>query len=290
MKLQDLLDEHGIPYRQVGESHHVTEGFLGIDCPFCSRDSGKFKLGYSLNGGFFTCWSCGYHRTIDVLSELTGKPSRECYELIGKIDRDYARREKIQGKLQLPSGVGTLLPIHKNYLIGRGFNPKTLVKLWSLMGIGLNYHLSWRILIPIHYHGQMVSWTTRSVGKDEKRYINASSEQEQMHAKDLLYGEDYCRHGVVVVEGPADTWRMGPGSVAVLGTSIGNSQVEKILKYPVRAVCFDREVEAQQRALALCSKLEASPGKTTNIVLETGKDPAEADQKEIQEIRRRFLE
>lgn len=293
MKLRDLLQEHNIPFREAGESRHVTEGWIGIDCPFCSKDSGKFKLGYSLAHRYFTCWSCGHHRIIEVLSEITGKSGRECYELIGQLDRGEPKKERPRGKLVLPRAIGSLLPIHRNYLRSRGFDPKQLVKLWSLMGIGLSYELGWRICIPIHHRGEIVSWTTRSVSSDEgiTRYINARPEHEATSAKELLYGEDYVRHAVVVVEGPVDTWRIGPGSVAVLGTSVSRFQVEKIMKYPVRAVCFDAEPAAQVRAKQLCEKLESFPGSTTtNIVLESSKDPGSASASEIAFIRRRFLE
>ena len=291
MNLKEILWENNIPYKEAGEHHHVTEGFLGIECPFCSKDSGKFKLGYSLSYGYFTCWTCGHHRPVEVLVEITGKSPRECFEMLSQLECQVTKKKVVKGKTTLPSGTGSLLPIHKNYLRKRGFDPKEIVKLWGVMGTGLASYLAWKLVIPIHFRGQIVSWTTRSVSDEgSPRYINAQPEHEALPIKSLLYGEDFCRHATVVVEGPVDTWRIGPGSVAVLGTAVSAAQVAKLVKYPVRVVCMDVEPSAQVRARELCEKLESFPGTTTNIVLESGKDPGEASASEIACIRRRFLE
>ena len=62
-----------------------------------------------------------------------------------------------------------------------------------------------------------------------------------------------------------------------------------MLKYPVRAVCFDAEKEAQKRAKELCTYLESFPGETMNILLEHGNDPADTSKKEIEQIRKVVL-
>lgn len=289
MHIKELLDEHGIPYREGGESKHVTEGFLGIDCPYCSPSSGKFKLGYSLAHGFLSCWTCGYQRLPAVLSEITGKPEREFYPFVQHFQPTTAPREKVQGKLQLPFGVGSLLPVHKNYLRQRGFSAKELSRLWGLMGIGLAGHLAWRLFIPIHHKGQMVSWTTRSLCGQGVRYVNARPDQESQRAKELLFGEDYCRHACIVTEGPFDVFRIGPGAVATMGLACTPNQVEKLTRFPVRVVVYDNEPLAQVRAGKLCAQLEAFPGSTYLVQLDAD-DPGSASRREIQLLRRSFLE
>ena len=88
----------------------------------------------------------------------------------------------------------------------------------SLQGIGLHPRLPWRLFIPIHSHGRPISWTTRSIGtKDKKKYITASPAEEAAPHKQTLYGLDYCRHTVIVVEGPLDAWNIGPGAAATYG-------------------------------------------------------------------------
>jgi hypothetical protein len=38
-----LLQAHNAPFKRYGESEHVSHGWVGIDCPFCSRDRGHFS-------------------------------------------------------------------------------------------------------------------------------------------------------------------------------------------------------------------------------------------------------
>jgi len=67
------------------------------------------------------------------------------------------------------------------------------------------------------------------------------------------------------------------------------AQVGKMSKYPVRVVCFDNTKDAQHQAQILCDDLMAFPGDTFRVKLETGKDVAEADEKEVQVLRRYLI-
>ena len=152
----------------------------------------------------------------------------------------------------------------------------------------MSVRLPWRLFIPFHIHGEVVSWTTRSIGQNGLRYVSASSDQEKVNHKSILYGEDFCRHAVIVHEGPFDVWRTGPGAVATCGTGFSRSQLLRLSNYPVRVICFDNEKQAQQRATELCDLLEPFPGETIQVTLDA-KDAAEASDKEINQLRR-FLE
>jgi DNA primase len=137
--------------------------------------------------------------------------------------------------------------------------------------------------------GETVSWTTRAVGTDPRRYISASPEQEKVNHKTLLYGEELAGHAIVVVEGPIDAWAVGPGAVAIMGLQTTPKQIERIGGHPLRAICCDNEFHALARAKKMERMLQHYPGVTYIVQLETGKDPAEAEQGEIDEIRQRFL-
>jgi DNA primase len=137
--------------------------------------------------------------------------------------------------------------------------------------------------------GETVSWTTRAVGTDPRRYISAAPEQEKVNHKTLLYGEELAGHAIVVVEGPIDAWAIGPGAVAIMGLHTTPEQIHRIGSHPLRAICCDNEMAALHRAERMACVLQQFPGETYIVQLETGKDPAEAEQGEIDEIRQRFL-
>jgi DNA primase len=186
-----------------------------------------------------------------------------------------------------PPGLQALRRPHRDYLRGRGLDPDIIESLWGVRATGPVGRLAWRLWIPIELDGQIVSWTTRAIGDKQPRYVSAGPGEESIDHKTLLYGEDRAGHSIVVVEGPADVWAIGPGAVAVLGLTTTPQQIERIGSHPVRAVCFD--AGAERRASRLAAWLRQYPGETATIRLESGDDPAEADSEEIEELRRRFL-
>ena len=286
--IRDTLDEHGIPHSE-GRS-----GWIQTTCPDCgdvsSKGGSKFYLGISTSTGASNCWRCGRKSTARVLATLTNLPIKEILKQLDNLTFDAAPIRK-KGRLALPGGRGPLLPGHVGYLHTRGFDPTMITDFWGVEGIGQTHWLAWRLFIPIHYHGKVVSWTTRSVKTHERlRYISASLEDEAVPHKSILYGADFARHAIIIHEGPLDVWATGPGAVATCGTSVTEAQIHEMIHYPVRVVCFDNEPEAQARAKALANMLSVYPGITHNVVLETGNDAADADQAEIAELRTAFLE
>jgi hypothetical protein len=222
------------------------------------------------------------------LKELTNLSYHEIKRLVGSVEKERIRKLRPAGKLKLPTGVGEPQPAHRKYLQQRGFNPFQIEKIWRIAGIGLAAELSWRIYIPIYYKGQTVSWTTRSISDKTTRYISAKPEQESFPHKQLLYGEDYARHGIIIHEGPIDVWATGPGAVATFGLNYSQAQVVRMAQYPIRAICFDSNREAQKVAGKLCDELSVFPGETYNVELDA-EDAASAPPGEIVKLRRRFL-
>lgn len=286
LTLTEFLTHHDVPFRTGGSHHHVSAAWIGVDCPQCSPGSGRFRCGLHPEWLVATCWSCGKLRLGDVLAELTGLHPAECRRQLGRADRIVEERPR--GQLVLPPH-GPLLHRHRDYLTGRGFNVPELERLWDLKGIAYHPRLAWRVLIPIRRRGKTTSWTTRATVDQGRRYVAAGAEEEAWPAKQTLYGAEYARHGVVIVEGPADAWRVGPGAVALLGVSYTRAQVTQLAAFPVRALVFDSDLDAQKRAEQLCHELQAFPGTTENVLLDSS-DPGSASPKEIRRLRRLYLE
>lgn len=277
-QIDEILKEHGVDFRHAGESHHVSSGWIGLDCCFCG--SKGYHLGINLTGGFATCWRCGPHRLHDVFRELK-IPSEASRDVLKRRET----RERPQGRLEIPKGVGPLRKAHRDYLRSRGFDPAEIERLWGIRGIGLAAALSWRLFIPIHLRGEVVSWTTRSLVDSGVRYVTAKPEQEAVSSRSVLYGEDHARHAIIVHEGPTDVWRTGPGAVCTFGLVYSTGQLLRASKYPTRIICLDSDDEAQKRARGLCEALAVYPGKTVNVVLDA-KDAGSASNREIGKLRR----
>jgi len=292
MTFTEILDEYEIETAPEGH-HHSRQGWVQFDCPKCGKDSGKFHMGYSLDGGYCNCWSCGFADIVGVLQELTDLPFHKIKELLKDIDVEYVDVVRVKGKLTLPKGIKPLseLKQHKKYLKERRFKWQKLDRLWNIQGLEIASDYAWRLFIPIIYHGEVVSWTTRTISSDPTitRYLSSPPEKEAINHKELLYGEDYARQAIVIVEGPTDVWRIGPGAVATMGVGYSQAQVNRMLRFPIRAICFDSEPTAQKRAKELRNALLGLGGDTCNIVLETGKDAGDASWKEVRDIRNEIL-
>jgi hypothetical protein len=292
VRLTDYLDELRVDYRRYGESPHVSDGWIGLECPFCGRGTGKYGCGVHLRTNRVSCWKCGGHYLSDTLAELTGQPiGRFRAELRGV---ELVRRgpEEVTGKLELPGGIEDLGPAHRRYLAGRGFDPDEIATRWKVQGIGIAAKLQWRLFIPVHREREVVSWTTRAISDEiahTERYRGARRTQESIAKHRLLYGEDKALHSVVVVEGPFDVWKIGPGAVCTCGVGFSEAQVARISRFLVRAICFDNEPAAQRRARELADALSVFPGETYVVQLDAP-DPATASDEEIRRLRKRFID
>lgn len=287
MKFQEILDKYGIDYKTENH-HHCRPGWIQFDCPFCGKHSKKYHMGFSVHFHFTNCWKCGGHSLFSVLQELLNVSSSSASKIIKNLDIERPVEEKVRGTLKIPYGVSDLLPIHKQYLMGRNIDPEYAIKTWKIRGLSQVGKLSWRIFIPIHFKEEVVSWTTRTIRDSSIRYLSALAEHESIPHKSLLYGEDYAKDTIIVCEGPLDVWKIGKGAVATFGTSVSASQILKMIKYPNRIICMDQEPNAQKTAQNICDTLSLFPGETYNLVLDS-KDPGSASEKEIKKIREKFL-
>lgn len=288
MKIQELLTELRIDFKEAGEHHHARPGWIQIrHCPFCRSEN--YHLGWNVEINYASCWRCGGHRADKVLFAL-GVGREKVQEILRYVEPERLRsRERSRISLLEPKEKGPISNIHRLYLLRRGFSMKQisqLAELWQVEGTRQAPKLGWRIYIPILYRGQRVSWTTRAVGdRVAQRYISASAEEEVINHKELVYGFDFCHHSIVICEGPLDAWKVGPGAGALFGTTFSAAQVKKLIKIPRRFVCFDSSPEAQRKAKDLANQLAGFPGITENILIDA-KDPGEASSKEIKLIRK----
>lgn len=290
MDLKQLLDEYGVRYAEGGSHRHVREGWLGLNCPWCD-DEGKFHLGVHLGTLRSSCWRCGRHDLGEALSLLARMPIGKARRIIRDLPKHFriaSEAPQQRGRLLTPVGLQSLPKPHRKWLNSRGLNPDSMERLWGLRGIGIAGRLSWRIWAPVHMNGEVVSWTTRTIGNNESRWLHARPDEEAFPIKSLLYGWDYVRGSVIVVEGPSDVWRVGPGTVATFGVVPTTSQIRMLCSVPRRVICFDREWRAQQAAKQLAKQLQCFPGETLVVELEST-DPGSATDEEVSELRK-FLE
>lgn len=290
MNATELLSEFGVPHKVFGEHTHTSRNFVSVDCPQCSPQSQHFRLGIPLSGKAATCWVCGRLDAWRVIPEITGITWKEWKARLGFFipEEENTNRPRMT---VLPIGWGRMMDVHRKYLVHRKFDVCEIERIWNVGGINGESArvLRWRLFIPVYQNCKLVNWTTRKLHNDGMRYRSCEDFQASTPIHNCLYGEDLAFGSVIVVEGPIDAWRIGPGAVATFGCAFTSAQVNRIAKFPRRCICFDNEPSAQRTAIELCRQLSAFPGETYRAELKSGKDPDTASPEELEELRKKFL-
>jgi len=268
MNIEQLLTDQGIPIAPSGHKH-FNESWVNVKCPFCEGHDG-FHLGFSQNGKMSNCYRCGLHYVDDSIAKVLKIPLNAAKSLLlsytgihsnntkEKVAKTNAKAHK------LPDCVTQLTNAHKKYLTGRNFDGDKLENEWRLMSTGpismlddINY--GHRILAPIYWEGQQVTFQTRdATGKSRVKYMACPEEREIMKHKHILYRHPDIKSKVgICVEGITDVWRFGEIAFATFGIEYTNQQVRWIAKlYKRVGVCFDDEPQAVQKANDLVGDLK----------------------------------
>lgn len=288
--LQEFLSEHKVSCSTTHKKHSRA-GWIQIEtCPWCH--SGNFHLGITLDCSRASCYVCGGKHVPQVLKALTDASWADINAVVGS--RIYVQREDTQpqcGTYKPPYGLRPLMPSHRNYLTKRGFDPDTLADVWGLQSCGPFSDYADRIFIPIlkpkeaNRPATEVSWTTRGVWDDPTRYMNAPKDRKSCDEKQLLFGAQYAsKNAVIIVEGPFDVFRVGPGAVGILGLAYTPAQLEKLTDYWKRVIVLDRETKAQSVAHRLATELSGFPGETYVVEIDAD-DPGEMPEAERRKLR-----
>ena len=283
MNIKEILDEYKVEYREHGDHEHAGEGWIQVQCPYCSPH-GNFRLGFSLTSRAAVCWSCGRLPAGEALGLLIDKPAKVGWAILGKVET-VGFKKKARGKLTLPSGSQPLASPHKKYLKKRGFCPEELEDIYGLLGTGQASTRPWSIVFPIKVDWETVSFFTRKLHDRGTRYLSADPKDEAVSAKELLFAEDMAVNAVCVCEGAFDAMRIGPGAVATMGMSVSAAQIHRLTRYRRVVVCLDNDKDAQRRAEILCGRVATFGVEVLNVQL-SAKDAAVAPEHEITEIRR----
>ena len=265
MDILKLYKDRNIKFYTEGKN--VSEGWIATRCCWCNDDSNH--LGYNINTNIFFCWKCGRHPVPETIARLLKVGVYDVHPIL----RMYGGKHKTTPKLirvqtkpfMFCSGTGALLPQHKKYLIGRNFDTEKLEKEWGLLGTGpvsvldgIDY--KHRIIAPIKWEGEIVSFQGRSITKAVPKYRACPQEREIFCHKDILYGKQEQWGSVgICVEGITDVWRLGTSSFAVFGINYKQNQIRQIITHFKRVVVFfDEEDQAQDQADQLVAELKMS--------------------------------
>lgn len=250
-------------------------GYTIIHCPWCGDTS--WHGGLHQQKQKFTCWKCKRKPLSTTLQYLTGMPWQQLKEHYRGESELISEEQTIErpDTLIFPEELTPLTREQRQYLLSRDFDTVEIIDTWDVRGTTHIGMYSFRIFIPIYFNNNLISYTCRDwTGLSSMRYFSCDKVDEVICHKDILYGIDKCTERIgVIVEGPTDVWRLGPGSCATFGTGYTLSQLLLIReRFDKVFIVYDPEAEAQKQALKMGSELSGMGVEVENIVI-AKKDP-----------------
>ncbi|MDR1382993.1 MAG: toprim domain-containing protein [Planctomycetaceae bacterium] len=302
--MADYLRSHGVVLYRHGEikDKHVRRGWYSMHCPICEPPfhGSHLWLGLREDANVFYCWNHGRCRLTELFRAWGFSDSpNEFYQwrpaIIQPVSiEEQNSRESIK-EYKTPFEPLKLLdsPYHCQYIIQRRLDP---VRLQERFQVGALNHLTpfpykWRLFFPIaDKDGVLSTWQTRTIdSRNPYRYLAAKPEQERIPIKNILYGEQYVDYydSICICEGVFDMLRLdsiGIKSIATFGKSLTKQQLEKLIPYNRRYICFDNERKTQEYTREICRTLAMYNGTCTNIEVESANDWSDADNDELQQL------
>jgi len=283
------LEDLGIPVHEEGKN--ISEGWIGIQCPFCDDISNH--LGINLDTKVGRCWKCKTPvSAISLIMMLENISYGGACERLKEYPDPYYNQEirernlKTSGHILPREATKDFSSIALNYLINRNFTPTILIPKYDLYCTNNLGKYKFRIVIPIIINYEIVGFTSRDyTDRAELRYRKCSIEESRIHHKEWLYNIDTIKDKVLIVEGPTDVWRMGDGCISPLTSEFSNRQIEILSTKKIKEAyfLFDSEPNAQAQAKRMANNLSAFIPHVEVLELASG-DPGGLDEIEAQKI------
>jgi DNA primase len=279
---------------------NISEGWIGVECPFCPDLDPSTHLGINPETNMMNCWRCGTKGSVLQLVRYHHKCSFSAAEKIASrftrqidhVDTEHRKNQALEKQSQrvlLPSeSTKTLLPAHRSFLLKRGFEPDLIFRKYDLSCIDRIGKWKFRLVIPIIMNNRLVAWTTRDItGLSDRPYKNAPKVECAIPIKSCLYNIDTVKDSVIVTEGPLDVWTLGEATVCTFGIKYTRSQVHLLTRKAKKAhILFDSDAIVEASALAF--DLSAHMQHVEVLELESG-DPADMNEQDVRALRREIF-
>lgn len=302
MNILDVFRQYNVRYATEGDPH-VTAGWAGMPCPFCTGKPGN-HLGVNLTKIWFRCWRCGYHSQVEAIAALCHVSTSQAWEVYRSLDevgsgssqsrtKDLAAQRRIAiSTYRRPSDVDRMQQRHRNYLESRNFDPDEIERIWDVAGTGPASYLDGidyrhRLFVPVSWQGNEVTFQARDItGKSDTKYRACPMDREAVHHKHIIYvNPNHTSRTGIAVEGVTDAWRLGPMAFATFGIQFKLEQVRAIIKRFDRvAIAFDG---GERQARLQAQKLAAQLGSLISariFTLEDGLDPGSMTQDDARHL------
>lgn len=239
-----FLADHRIHY--VTNGPNTPKGDISVRCPFCHDDPSE-HLAISLNNSGWHCWrnrehagrspikliqaliGCSYDQARLYAGQTTNLPSNFLEQVQAQMTpstttapRDPLIFPKEFRRLDHSSALGRP---YRSYLRGRGFKyPESLTDTYNLYYCTQGA-FGGRIIFPVYFKKELVSWTGRAVADGVERYKSLTTTPEKAQAEgtplaigpithyllwydELIKNKEAGKSTICLCEGPIDALKI----------------------------------------------------------------------------------
>lgn len=266
----------------LGKSGKRARNNYAFHCPFCNHKKPKLEVQLVTNEkgeNPWECWVCKTRgKTIRSLLRQLKVPSEIARDVLAYVSKGELVRYHEDDFVKLPEEFQPLFSASnesiiankiRRYLQKRGITELDILK--YNIGYCLTGDYEGRIIIPSYdENNQLNYFVGRSFENSYYKYKNPSA------SKDIIAFENFINWNlpIVLVEGVFDAIAAKRNAIPILGKSLSNSLLKKIVSNNVKQVYIALDSDALKEAITFCEQF-LSMGKSVYLVGMDDKDPSE---------------
>ena len=270
--LENIL---GKSYKRARENH-------AFNCPFCNHRKPKLEINLATNEqgqNPWECWVCQTKgRTIRSLLYQLKIPRNQASEILKYVPKGSQVEYKGISIIELPKEFKLLSEAStssliankiKKYLHDRGFTELDFIK--YNIGYCTAGDYGGRIIIPSYSESNHLNYFIA------RTYENAYHKYKNPEAsKDIIFFENFINwdQPIILCEGVFDAIAIRRNAIPILGKSISNMLLKKIISSKNKDIYIALDLDARNKALEISEKF-LSYGKRVFMVDLTDKDPSD---------------
>lgn len=302
--LSSLPVKHPAVQYMLGRGYNVEDLEKQFRAGFCVKEYpiGQKDIFYrKMPGG----WKDSPQHRVTFMALVDGVPLSWQARLIEKVSDDGLNRYMLHpygGGFYPGTAIGTILSSHKrSFKYGGAGDERQLIwdskrnghwlHVWSHTHTRANPAAPWQPVSPF----DEIKEGTSTLKFKPAKYRTAKYSTRQLMGWDAAFeraaNSSEELRWAVLCEGPLDAARIGPGGLAVTGSSLSPENATKIVSYfHIVFLAFDDDVAGREATEKIASMLQSSNHKAPVMValskleLPQGKDPGDLSPEEYQRI------
>ena len=267
--------------QHLGKGHKKSKDNYAFHCPFCNHRKPKLEVDLHTNEkgeNNYACWACKTRgKTIRSLLHRLHLPDENIQEIVKYIPKGSKTDYKIVQSLTLPKEFAPLHDISHTSVsanIARSYLKKRGISEIDIQRYNIGYcfegEYGGRIIIPSYdSNNQLNYFTARSFQENLISYKNPSV------SRDIIFFENLINWNkpIILCEGPFDAIAIRRNAVALLGKTVSNALLKKILTSPLEDIYIALDKDAKKSAMEYCEQF-LNMGKRTFFIDMEDKDPS----------------